>query len=51
MCPAQLRLRGRDKIFGLYQFWASLNRKVDINVIRVGEDPWSWAVFPAACAL
>lgn len=34
---AQLTLEGADQIFGLVTFWAAVNRKVDIRVVRMGE--------------
>ena len=36
-CAAQLQVRGRDKIFGVFNFWANLNRSVEVKVVRVGE--------------
>jgi hypothetical protein len=34
---AQLTLKGADQLFGLVTFWAAVNRKVEIRVVRMGE--------------
>jgi hypothetical protein len=34
---AQLHVKGRDKIFGVFNFWAALQRDVRLKVVRVGE--------------
>ena len=34
---AQLTVEGADQIFGLVTFWAAVNRKVEIRVVRMGE--------------
>ena len=36
-CALQLTVDGPDAIFGVLNFWATVNRHIEIKVIRVGE--------------
>lgn len=40
-CPCvQSTVVGPDMIFGVLNFWATVNRKIEIKVMRVGECPY-----------
>ena len=48
--PAQLHVKGHGKIFGVFNFWANLNRHVHLEVVRVGEERSPPTLQAAACS-